>query len=77
VVKKIGCRHDNNNFNIIAMAKKPGMTTLDDQVMENVRRLYRETAEEGVPERFMTLLKQLREAEEEDADPEDAGDDEK
>ncbi|WP_322867915.1 NepR family anti-sigma factor [Aquicoccus sp. G2-2] len=52
------------------------MTTLDDQVMENVRRLYRETAEEGVPERFMTLLKQLREAEEEDSDPEDAGDDE-
>jgi hypothetical protein len=64
------------------MAKKPGMNSLDDQVMENVRRLYRETAEEGVPERFTELLKQLRDKDKtsekpDESDPQDEGNGEK
>lgn len=42
------------------MAKKKDMTALDEQVMENLRRIYRQTAEEPVPARLLDLLDRLR-----------------
>ncbi|MBK0327808.1 RNA polymerase subunit sigma-70 [Rhodobacteraceae bacterium F11138] len=43
------------------MTKKPRMSNMDEQVTENLRRLYGETAAEPVPARFMQLLEKLRE----------------
>lgn len=40
--------------------KKP----LEKQVEENLRRVYRAKAEEPIPDRFVELLKQLRDLEE-------------
>ncbi|WP_254774037.1 NepR family anti-sigma factor [Sedimentitalea nanhaiensis] len=36
---------------------------MDEQVIENLKRLYSETAQEPVPERFTRLLQQLRDQE--------------
>lgn len=45
------------------MAKKSRMSHMDEQVIENLKRLYSETAQEPVPERFTRLLQQLRDQE--------------
>jgi Anti-sigma factor NepR len=37
---------------------------LEKQVEENLRRVYRAKAEEPIPDRFVELLKQLRDLEE-------------
>lgn len=42
------------------MAKKRDMLALDEQVTENLRRIYRRTAEEPVPDRLLDLLARLR-----------------
>lgn len=36
-------------------------TRLEQQIDENLRRVYREQLEEGIPERFQDLLRQLKE----------------
>jgi len=44
--------------------KKP---LLDAQIVENLRRAFNQTAEEAVPDRFLDLIRQLRQ---QDKDPE-------
>lgn len=44
--------------------KKP---SLDAQIVENLRRAFNQTAEEAVPDRFLDLIRQLRQ---QDKDPE-------
>jgi len=44
------------------MAREPNKAdNLDRQIDENLRRLFHEKLEEGVPERFEQLLRKLRE----------------
>lgn len=44
--------------------KQPGQNDTPDSVIDqNLRRVYEETLEEGVPDRFKDLLEQLREQE--------------
>ncbi|MEY8882151.1 NepR family anti-sigma factor [Donghicola sp. XS_ASV15] len=44
------------------MSKKP-KNRLDEQIDENLRRVYQTAASEPVPDRFTQLLDQLRKAE--------------
>ena len=48
------------------MVQDDRKTRLDQQIDENLRRVYREHLNEEVPERFRDLLKQLKEREEEE-----------
>ncbi len=45
------------------MTKKRRNTKVDQQIDENLRRVYSEAAQEPVPDRFTQLLEQLREQE--------------
>lgn len=45
------------------MTKKRRNTKVDQQIDENLRRVYAEAAEEAVPDRFTQLLEQLRQQE--------------
>lgn len=42
------------------MANKRKTTQLDQQIDENLRRVYADAAQEPVPDRFAKLLEQLR-----------------
>jgi hemerythrin-like domain-containing protein len=42
------------------MANKRRTTELDQQIDDNLRRVYADAAKEPVPERFTQLLEQLR-----------------
>lgn len=42
------------------MADKRRTTELDQQINENLRRVYADAAQEPVPDRFAKLLEQLR-----------------
>lgn len=42
--------------------KKP---SLDAQIVENLRRAFNQTAEEAVPDRFLDLIRQLRQQDKE------------
>jgi hypothetical protein len=42
------------------MAEKRRKTTLEQQIDDNLRRVYAEAAQEAVPERLTQLLEQLR-----------------
>lgn len=43
--------------------------TLRQQIDENLRRVYQQKIEEGIPDRFQELLKQLRTSDAPEADP--------
>jgi len=45
----------------LAMDQDNRKTRLDEQIDENLRKVYRRTLEEDVPERFHDLLRKLRE----------------
>ncbi|MEO3415099.1 NepR family anti-sigma factor [Roseovarius sp. CAU 1744] len=45
------------------MSKKRRNPKVDQQIDENLRRVYAEAAEEPVPDRFTQLLEQLRQQE--------------
>ncbi|MEO8242328.1 MAG: NepR family anti-sigma factor [bacterium] len=49
------------------MKAKTSTTSLEEQVVENLRRVYQEKASEAVPDRFLELLKQLKNQENPDA----------
>lgn len=55
-----------------AMTKERRKTKVDQQIDENLRRVYSEAAEEPVPDRFKQLLEQLRE-QEQSKNPEEDG----
>jgi hemerythrin-like domain-containing protein len=42
------------------MANKKDTSELEEQITENLRRAYRQRAEEEIPERFRALLEQLK-----------------
>lgn len=46
-----------------AMTNKSRNTKVDQQIDENLRRVYAEAAQEPVPDRFTQLLDQLRQQE--------------
>jgi len=43
------------------MVQDDRKTRLDQQIDENLRRVYREQLEEEIPERFQALLRELKE----------------
>jgi hypothetical protein len=43
------------------MSEKPPKTAIEHQIVENLRRAYNSKLEERVPDRFLELLKQLKE----------------
>lgn len=43
------------------MAREKPKTSLDEQIEENLRKVYQRTLEEDVPDRFMDLLEKLKE----------------
>lgn len=43
------------------MARETPKTSLDEQIEENLRKVYQRTLEEDVPDRFMDLLEKLKE----------------
>jgi len=45
------------------MAKKRGNSKLDEQIDDNLRRVYSSTVNEPLPDRFAKLLDELRERE--------------
>lgn len=45
------------------MADKPRASKLDQQIEQNLRRVYSEATSQEVPDRFTKLLEQLREQE--------------
>lgn len=45
------------------MSNREEMTDLEEQITENLRRAFRQRADEEIPERFRELLKQLKEQE--------------
>ncbi|MBQ2261411.1 MAG: RNA polymerase subunit sigma-70 [Loktanella sp.] len=53
------------------MADKRKTTQLDQQIDENLRRVYADAAKEPVPDRFAILLEQLRARVDEDKPTED------
>ena len=55
---------------IQTMTEDKPKPVIDEQIVDNLRRVYNQTLEEAVPDRFLDLLKQLR-----DQDPDSAGDD--
>ena len=40
--------------------KRAGKPALDEQIVENLRRVYNQKLEESVPDRFLDLLRQLK-----------------
>lgn len=46
------------------MTDKEPRTALEDQIVDNLRRAFRQRAEEALPDRFQSLLQQLRDQEE-------------
>ena len=44
-----------------AMVQDDRKSRLDEQIDENLRRVYQNTLEESIPERFQDLLRQLKE----------------
>lgn len=42
------------------MTKKNAPSPLEDQIAENLRRVYRQRQEEEVPDRFLDLLRMLK-----------------
>lgn len=44
-------------------ADKPKKSPLNDEIDEKIRDLYKETLDEGVPDRFAKLLDELRKKE--------------
>ena len=42
------------------MSKKPPSTTSNDEIDENLRRVYKKVLEEEVPDRFRDLLERLK-----------------
>ena len=49
--------------NPIPMSKKSSSDNMTRQIDENLRRVYKETVEEEIPERFQQLLQKLKERE--------------
>jgi hypothetical protein len=45
------------------MSKREEKTELEEQITENLRRAFRQRADEEIPERFRELLQQLRKQE--------------
>lgn len=45
------------------MSEKPTRTAIETQIVENLKRVYNEKLEEQVPDRFLDLIKQLRDQE--------------
>ena len=45
----------------MAMVQDDRKTRLEEQIDENLRRVYRDRLEEDVPDRFRDLLRQLKE----------------
>lgn len=45
------------------MAQKTPKSNLERQIDENLRKVYQQTVEEDVPDRFLGLLNQLKEQE--------------
>lgn len=52
------------------MSEKETKPPVDTQIVDNLRRAYNRTLEEAVPDRFLDLLKQLKEQ-----DGDDSGED--
>jgi hemerythrin-like domain-containing protein len=59
----------NDGRKIGTMANKRRTSTLDQQIDENLRRVYSDTANEPLPDRFTQLLDQLREQERDKSGP--------
>jgi len=53
--------YDGRNLGV--MAKKRGNSKLDEQIDDNLRRVYSSTVNEPLPDRFAKLLDELRERE--------------
>ena len=45
----------------VTMAQKPSNSSLDQQIDENLRKVFQRTVEEEVPDKLLDLLKQLKE----------------
>jgi len=56
------------------MANNRRTTRLEQQIDENLRRVYSDTANEPLPDRFTRLLDQLREKEQDKSDTSSGGD---
>lgn len=56
-----GLERDSSLFIYTDMAQDDRKTRLDEQIDENLRKVYQKTLEEEVPERFHDLLRKLRE----------------
>lgn len=56
-----GLERDSSLFIYTDMAQDDHKTRLDEQIDENLRKVYQKTLEEEVPERFHDLLRKLRE----------------
>lgn len=50
------------------MANKPRTSRLEQQIDDNLRRVYSDTVNEPLPERFTQLLDQLRQQEQDKSD---------
>ena len=50
------------------MSEQESKPAIDEQIVENLRRVYNRTLEQSVPDRFLDLLRQLK-----DQDPAQAG----
>lgn len=59
------------------MADKRRTNELDQQINENLRRVYTDAAQEPVPDRFAKLLEQLRAAGDEDVSQDTSSGEEK
>ncbi len=57
---------------IETMSQEESKPALDEQIVENLRRAYNRTLEESVPDRFLDLLRQLKD---QDSVPAGNGDD--
>lgn len=55
------------------MNEKEKKPAIDIQIVENLRRAYNQTLEEEVPERFLSLIKQLKEKDQEEDQEDDVG----
>ena len=51
------------------MANRSGTSKLEQQIDENLRRVYADVAQEPLPDRFTQLLNQLREKEQATTEP--------
>jgi hypothetical protein len=48
-------------------SEKPPKPAIEEQIVENLRRAYNAKLEEQVPDRFIDLLKQLKQQEHDDS----------